>query len=277
MKPVVYLVGGQDCPTPKRLFEIINSYGRKWWPKFDLNVVSWRTPRKLVVNDFSPASNLVALPMKTSPVRAFVAALVSGFLAMVDPFMWFDKDGEGMNFASRRIGAFVKWTTRLLYMPIHSDESVFPHTVTRLALALPRSGRVVVLAHSTGGNIALRACWALWEAGFRDVEFSLITMGGYFGHFHHRSTVFMHDKHKRNGLVVPPPNVRWTHFWSKGDALIARHNRRLAALAGAKVLEANTGPIRAGMGSHRLESYMQDIRVAVTIGENVVWSRGVGQ
>jgi pimeloyl-ACP methyl ester carboxylesterase len=145
---------------------------------------------------------------------ARLASWVSGCVAWLDERMHFDAQGRTLDPLSWMVDRFTQFSTAALY-----DRASFGSRLCALTVGVLESQRVdLVVAHSFGGTIALRAAWQLAQGP----QFRLITLGTASGPTVVRSQMFGAVPRSRGKIALAPSIARWQHYVSLTDGFVGQ-------------------------------------------------------
>jgi hypothetical protein len=269
--PHVVLFGGQDAPPTAALTRRWTKALRASLPRHRLSVLAWPRPARdhaarraqlqlvtIELLDSSAVQTAHRRQRRRSCLDGYAALLVKNSVAWLELRTGCDAGGVPRDLLSRQVYRYTRFSVDALY-----DRAAFGAELIALAGSALESQRVdLVVAHSFGGTLALRAAWQLWDAGDRRTRFHLITLGTASGPMVVNAPMWASVPRDARGRIIPPPNVTsWQHFFSLADALVAAPAlpRRFAGVAMQAV---DTGRFLARGHAHALSSYLATAEVS---------------
>jgi len=261
--PHVLLLGGQDTPTAKQLL-------RRWrhavgWrlPSHRVSTFQWprepgAAPPALMTLDAHEASRALRRQRSAPPEETFPAWLdraayrgATRALAVADRLVRVDEKGKPAGTVSRIVYRYARYSIDALY-----DRAGLGSALVALAKqALGAAHFDLVVAHSFGGTLALRAAWELDEGAPGFPRIDLITLGTASGPTIARSKLLQPMRGRDGRLAKPRPLSSWSHFYSPSDAFLGAPSLP-AAFDGVSVRAVDTGRfLRPGFG-HALYDYL---------------------
>jgi hypothetical protein len=262
-KAHVVLLGGQDTPDLQSLRERWKRSMSSVLPAHDLTVVEWPNPftgrhgGKIERVEIMPAPPLPAARLnrdKDKPqgsLDRIAARAVRTVIGGIDKYVRFDSQGRARSLFGRAIYRFTQFSVDALY-----DRGGLGRALLDLAQeALSESHVDLVVAHSFGGTIALRAAWALQEQpSAKRAPFRLLTLGTASGYTVERAPMFASYRSAR-GIERSREIASWQHFYSKSDAVVGGGQMPRAFLD-IDIVKVHTGPFLRRDRGHGLSRYL---------------------
>jgi hypothetical protein len=255
------LFGGQDTPKLSQLAARWRLGCGAALPQHRPILVEWPRDANSVgrVGEASietSSSAGIPKPIRTragGPFEDAVARALTGIIRTTDERLQFLPDGRPANGLARAVDHFARYSLSVLYDRDGLAGAVLETATKALRAHCPD----VIVAHSFGGTIALRAAWELWREGQRGLDFCLVTLGTASGPTVVRSPLFRDVPRSREGRLALPPNVRnWYHFWSRNDVWVAAPSLP-HQFEGVTQIEVDTGPLALRGRPHALVSYLR--------------------
>ncbi|MEY4576264.1 MAG: hypothetical protein RL701_967 [Pseudomonadota bacterium] len=270
-KPHVLLLGGQDAPSAARLQRDWCAHMVAALPAHRLSTVSWQMPAADggggALSSVITSCELDAQALKTAQrirhawlpeaLDRSVAAWVTGVVAHLDTAMHI-VDRRPNDLRSQFVYRFTRFSVDALH-----DREGRGAALSCLALRALELQPDVIVAHSFGGTLALRAAAELSEYGDRPLR--LITLGTNCGRTVTTSPMFADSARTTSGrLRLPRALERWQHFYSSTDAIVGA-----PALPhewdDVEIRKVDTGAFtRRGFG-HALRDYLATSEVTTAV------------
>jgi hypothetical protein len=270
--PSIVLFGGQDTPTIEQLVS-------RWWygiaralPSHQLCVAAWprgihdaqqgELERTTIWSDSDrDAARRIQRDFSN---RGWIDRRLSGLatktIRELEVRMRCLRSGDPDDLMSRAIYYFTRFSVDALY-----DRDAFGTKVIDLAARALMSScctttsarPTLIVAHSFGGTLALRAAWELVRSGKNSGrQFHLVTLGTACGPMVVESPMF-EPLPREDGRVVRPDNLlSWQHFYSDSDALVAAPALPYA-FKGVQMQRVNTGRFLTRGRGHALPNYLR--------------------
>jgi hypothetical protein len=258
-RPRVLLLGGQDAPTAEQLEGRWRAHVRDHWPAHDVRVVVW--PRHAAP---PPARKAQARREAHGCERPWFDVLAARWacacIERMELRMRVSTQGEPEDCLSRAIYHFTRFSVDALY----NREALGDRLVGATLAALRAEPIDVIVAHSFGGTIALRAAWELASSSEVARDFSLITLGSSSGPMVVNSPM-LERLPRRDARICRPRTLRsWQHFFSESDALVAAPALP-RAFAGVQLVRVETGRFLCRSRGHALSRYLAAPEVEAAI------------
>jgi hypothetical protein len=191
---------------------------------------------------------------------AALARSVTRAVAALDARMHVEH-GQPLGLLSRGVYTFTRFSVDALYGRLGRE------LVELTVMALCEAKYDVLLAHSFGGTLALRAAWELSARGVAVRPFEIMALGTMSGHAVVRSPLW--DGIPRDGagrILLPACVLRYRHFHSRTDACVAAPALP-TQFAGVEQIEVRTrGFAQRGLG-HALRDYLAAPEVKRALGD----------
>ena len=256
-RPHVLLLGGQDAPDAQQLLRRYARHSSADWPEHELRALAWPTYSRgaaLVRADdaASPAGNTRARACRSwlpGRLDQLAAAGVTRAVAALDRRMHV-VDGRARGLLSRAVYLFTRFSVDALYGPLGRE-------LVELTLsALHGKPYSVIVAHSFGGTMALRAAWELTLRGLPAPRLEILALGTSSGCAVVRSPLWHGIPRDSAGCIALPPCVRsYRHFYSRSDAFVAAPALP-KQFAGIELTEVQTGRFTQRGFGHALGDYL---------------------
>ena len=269
--PHVLLLGGQDVPTTDQLI-------RRWrralapiLPDHRLTVVQWpRTaggragltqtltilfdPQRAADRPRASAHGNTLLADLSHRSDRLASQSIARVVRWLDERMRVDQRGQPAGELSRLVYAFTRFSVDALY----DRRGASAELLSLVRRALLAESVQLVVAHSFGGTLALRALWELGATPANaSASFSLVTLGSASGPTVVHSRLLAGMKDADTGRIRRPRRLaRWQHFYSTSDALVAAPALPLA-FEGVELEQVDTGPFLSRGRGHALASYLE--------------------
>lgn len=225
--PHVLLLGGQDAPDTRQLLHRFGRHIDADWPRHQVSALAWPTPARSAALE-SASCQLLRVQADPRPERhaasggwlpdGWDAALARGVtraVAALDARMHVE-NGQPRGLLSRGVYTFTRFSVDALYGELGRE------LVELTVMALSEASYDVLLAHSFGGTLALRAAWELSTRGMSARPFEIMALGTSSGHAVVRSPLWKDIPRDAAGRICLPPCVRrYRHFHSRTDAFVA--------------------------------------------------------
>jgi hypothetical protein len=183
-------------------------------------------------------------------IERFVARRLTAIMAYLDANMRLDASGLPLGLPSRLVHHFSRFSMEAMY----DCDGRGAALVARAVEALRSAPVELIVAHSFGGTVALRAIWELWQQGERERRFTLITLGTASGPTVARSPMLSVLPASTSKRIAPLPNLRaWHHFWSPNDVFVGA-SMLPRDFEGVELHCVDTG--RLSPRAHALSSYL---------------------
>lgn len=259
-RPHVVLLGGQDAPSAQVLQERWKRSLSGLLPRHDLTVIQWPNPRTGCPSALeraeilpSPSRAATRARKRQGPFDRIAAHTARRVIRGLDKYVRFDCQGRARSLFGRAIYHYTKFSVDALY-----DRGGFGSALVSLAAqALSESHVDLVVAHSFGGTIALRAAWALQERRSKSAPFALLTLGTASGYTVERAPMFapFWSTRDQRGIMRSQQVASWQHFYSKSDAIVGSGQMPRSFL-GVDLVNVHTGRfLQRGFG-HALSGYL---------------------
>jgi hypothetical protein len=171
-------------------------------------------------------------------------------MAYLDAHMQLDAQGLPHGLPSRLVHHFSRFSIEAMYNREGRGDALVAHATD----ALRRAPVDLLVAHSFGGTLALRAAWELWMRGERTRRFTLITLGTGSGPTVAHSPMLSVLPRTSRGQIARLPNLHaWHHFWSPTDVLVGA-SMLPREFDGVSLHRVDTGPLSPR--AHALSSYL---------------------
>jgi hypothetical protein len=256
--PHVLLLGGQDTPSCDRLVGCWTARCGAQLPSHQRSAVAWPPHVRTEIGTGSEQrmvqrgrSRPVKLPARLPRVlERPLARGVTGLVRYLCENLRLDPDGQPRGLSARLVHHLSRYSMDVMYNRHGLGDQLLARTVEAL-LAEPID---LIVAHSFGGTIALRAAWELWQRGERGRELALVTLGTASGSTVAQSPLLRPLPRSASGQIARLPNLRsWQHFWSANDVFVAAPMLPLA-FEGVELREVDTG--RLSPRAHALSAYL---------------------
>lgn len=282
--PRVVLFGGQDSPSEERLERCWRKSCDGLLPHHRLKAVAWpaRGPLSSTVDRSAGAEHDSARKrpgVAGNPRKARVcgklgpmglrlqgvlerplARALTAVMTYLDANMRLDAQGHPHGLPSRLVHHYSRFSMDAMY----NRDGLGDALVGRAVEELRRAPVDLLVAHSFGGTVALRAAWELWMRGERDRRFTLITLGTASGPTVARSPMLSGLPRTPLGQISRLPNLTsWHHFWSPTDVLVGA-SMLPRDFQGVELHCVDTGPL--SRRAHALSSYLAAPEVMHRIG-----------
>lgn len=275
--PRIVLFGGQDAPTIEQLVS-------RWWfgiarelPPHQLCVAAWprghgdlqrhaTMVRTTIWSDRESDAALSCEPSAPhdSSTRSWIDRRVSGLATRtvreLETRMQCARNGQPGDLMSHAVYLFTRFSVDALY-----DRDAFGNTLINLATRALASScckssstrATLIVAHSFGGTLALRAAWELVRSGqTTERQFHLVTLGTACGPMVVESPMFAPLPRERGCIVLPSNLLTWQHFYSESDALVAAPALP-NAFNGVRMERVDTGGFLTRGRGHALPAYLR--------------------
>jgi hypothetical protein len=268
----IVLLGGQDTPSLQSLRERWKRSMSGVLPCHDLTVVEWPNPfigrskgklERVEVASTLPLTAAGRSAAQQGLLDRIAARAVREVIAGLDKHVRFDSQGRAQSVLGHAIYSFTQFSVDALY-----DRGGLGQALLELAeQALCESHVDLVVAHSFGGTVALRAAWALQERGTKLAPFGLLTLGTASGYTVERAPMFAAYRNAR-GIERSQQISSWQHFYSKSDAVVGGGQMPRAFLD-IEIVKVHTGPFLRRDRAHGLSRYLATPAVRSAIGDAV--------
>jgi hypothetical protein len=209
-----------------------------------------------------------------SSTQGWIDRRVSGFTTRtvreLEARMQCARNGQPRDLMSFAAYLFTRFSVDALY-----DRDEFGNRLIKLATRALASSccqsrptqATLIVAHSFGGTLALRAAWELVRTGqTTERQFHLVTLGTACGPMVIESPMFAPLPREAGCIVLPANLLTWQHFYSDSDALVAAPALPYA-FKGVRIQRVDTGRFLTRGRGHTLPAYLRTPEVTHALAQ----------